>query len=1321
MEILSVPVGTLLGNRFEVLKLAGQGGMGAVYQAQDRFSGDLVALKLLHAAAQSSDESERFLREARFLSDLQHPGIVAYLAHGQTPLGQPYLAMEWLPGCDLSQRLRMGSLSIRDTLQLVDRAADALSHAHQRGIIHRDIKPSNLFLVDGDVGKVKLLDFGVARQTMRSRAETRTGLVIGTPEYMSPEQARGSRELTPAADLFSLGCVLYECLAGEPPFVADHVAAVLVRILFEDPQPLGKLRPGLPAELCDLVAVLLHKDPALRLADARELRVRLAGLGEISEPALAATLASPGLPSEGFVYQEQSLVSVVLATAGEPVSGLGVTQPGSGVRLPETDRRQLLQALASLGGTPDFLANGTLLLTVPALVSAQDQALIAARSALLIRDRWPQSKVAMATGYGAIRGRTAVGKVVDQAAAALLSGRASEPPPGSSGVHIDPLSAELLGGRFVVTPRADHFVLLHEDFDRDDSRPLLGKPTPCVGRETELAMLEAQLRGSIDESEARMVLLCAAPGVGKSRLRHEFLRRQASRDEALTLIVGRGEMTHAGAPYGILRSALLRLCAIAPQATLPEAQAALTLRLTQRLPKAQAEVTLWFLAELCQLPFPDDGKPRLQAAKQDPKLMRDCLRDALRTFFSAELQAGPMLVVLDDLQWGDALSLSILEELLRVHASAPLFVLAFARPEVRTALPRLQQMSQVQVLTLKSLSKRACERLIIGVLGGAVPPEIVTRAVAQCAGNALFLEELIRAIAEGRADAASETVVAMLQARLGKLPARARRAVLAASVFGTRFSATGVAALVGSADVTAELTALVEAEILYSHTQSSPGPSTEYEFRHALLRDAAYALLTEADAAAGHLRAAEFLAGQADRAPAIIADHFERGGAGERAAPQYLLAVRAELTSGDTESSLRFLDRGLACTRDRRLRGEFLSLRALRGILQNQFDECVEPATQAMQLLPAGSSGWCIAIWAAQYVALARHDAGRVGELVMQLIHTDPEPSADVQYVEALMGVSSPLTWAAPAPLLQILHGRLTTYVERAAPHNPGIRRHLHFFRACLYLNREPKPWSLLSEADAAQRLSELIGDRLTAALMPFGLTAFGWVAVGDHIGLRQRLRQQGERLRYPHDAFVLPWWQLASAVNLLELDDRAAWDEAEPLIAALRSETSGSPIFPLFGVGLAAKLALLRGDAETAAGLGRQLVPTLSVLPILALTGVTSLLLALVRLGQLVEARGLAEQLLPLFSMLGGAGMHELPARIAVVEVFEATGAHAQARAALIEVLAQIKLRCDDIADPHFRAQFQSHHPACKRATTLAQAFGLPFAAPGSEAPPNC
>ena len=100
-----------------------------------------------------------------------------------------------------------------------------------------------------------------------------------------------------------------------------------------------------------------------------------------------------------------------------------------------------------------------------------------------------------------------------------------------------------------------------------------------------------------------------------------------------------------------------------------------------------------------------------------------------------------------------------------------------------------------------------------------------------------------------------------------------------------------------------------------------------------------------------------------------------------------------------------------------------------------------------------------------------------------------------------LMGVSSPLTWAAPASLLQILHGRLTTYVERAAPHNPGIRRHLHFFRACLYLNREPKPWSLLSEADAAQRLSELVGDRMTAALMPFGLTAFAWVEIGDHVG----------------------------------------------------------------------------------------------------------------------------------------------------------------------------------------------------------------------------
>lgn len=261
---MTLQSGDGFANRFEIERLAGSGGMGTVYRARDKLSGQPVALKLLHGQADDLQKSdaERFAREAQILSTLRHPGIVAHVAHGQTLQGQRFLAMEWLDGEDLAQRLARGPLPLGEALTLIQRVATALAFAHQRGVIHRDIKPTNLFLPGGDIRRVKILDFGIARRLTAATAITRTGVVLGTPEYMAPEQVRGERNLTPAADIFSLGCILYECLAGSPPFVAEHMMAVLVCILFEEPAPIAQRRPGIPEPVSALLAGMLAKSTA---------------------------------------------------------------------------------------------------------------------------------------------------------------------------------------------------------------------------------------------------------------------------------------------------------------------------------------------------------------------------------------------------------------------------------------------------------------------------------------------------------------------------------------------------------------------------------------------------------------------------------------------------------------------------------------------------------------------------------------------------------------------------------------------------------------------------------------------------------------------------------------------------------------------------------------------------------------------------------------------------------------------------------------------------------------------------------------------------
>src|SRR5580765_5761273 len=183
--------------------------MSIVYRARDKHTGALVALKVLQGA---EPLGSRFARESRMLAELSHPGIVRYVAHGTTAAGQKYLAMEWLDGEDLAERLVHGGLTARESITLCRRVAEALGFAHARGVVHRDVKPSNLFLPDGQIEQVKVLDFGIARLRHDTGEGTRTGVRVGTPSYMAPEQARGLAKIDGRTDVFALGCVLYECL-----------------------------------------------------------------------------------------------------------------------------------------------------------------------------------------------------------------------------------------------------------------------------------------------------------------------------------------------------------------------------------------------------------------------------------------------------------------------------------------------------------------------------------------------------------------------------------------------------------------------------------------------------------------------------------------------------------------------------------------------------------------------------------------------------------------------------------------------------------------------------------------------------------------------------------------------------------------------------------------------------------------------------------------------------------------------------------------------------------------------------------------------------
>jgi tetratricopeptide (TPR) repeat protein len=1296
----SLPTGTVIAGRFTLEALAGRGGMGTVYRATDSLSGLPVALKLLHPSS-NPDAPRRFLREAEVLSSLRHPGIVSYVAHGHPAQEQPFLAMEWLEGENLAQRLSYEPLRLEESLSLLHRAAQALSAAHQQGVIHRDLKPSNLFLRHGRPEDVVLLDFGLARHVVPSTAITASQMTLGTPGYMAPEQVSGQSQLTPGADVFSLGCVLYECLTGLPPFRAPHLAATLAKILFTEPTPLRELRPELPVALQELLERMLAREPARRLPEASSLLEALERLRPHLETEPGAT-SLLGAPLPRLANAEQQLVTVLLAAPRATAGGESSEEPGSRQAL----RDSLRSLMAPHGARVEILADGALVLTLEAaLGSATDPAALAARCALSLLERWPGTDVVLTTGRGRLDPHRPVGEAMDRAGQLLHQ---HDSRPGSSAsVLVDEITAELLGSGFQLTrPQPGVFLLHGEQLGADESRPLLGKPTPCVGREQELALLELTFNTCVQESAAQAMLVKAPAGVGKSRLRHEFLRRVQRHTPQVLVLLGRGDPMSAGSADGLLGQALRRLCGISGGEPLETRRAHLARRLARHLPPAQSQEVVEFLGELCGIPFSDEHGPRLRAARGDPRLMSTQVGRALVTFLQAECAHHPVLLVLEDLHWGDLLSIKWVDDALRELAEQPFMVLALARPEVEQLLPG-PWTQRMQEVPLRGLGRKAGEHLVREMLGPEVSGALAEQLVEQAAGNALFLEELIRGVAEGRGEAAPRTVLAMLQARLGRLESQARHVLLAASFLGRTFWSGGVRALLGEAlsgpELRHWLKRLEELEWVELQPDSRFPTEEEYRFRHALVRDAAYGLVPDDLKPDSHRVAADWLERQGESDPQVLAEHSRLGGQPERALHFYTRAAEQLFDRHDMQGMKRCLEAALALAPQGEPLVQLRALQATAAFWMDDFVTMTELGSDVLPRLKAGTARWCNLISGLSMGSSHGAHEHSLLSLCRQLLDAEPEPEARGAYHLSLCFAGS-MAWYLGAfreadACLERLERTGGDVIARNGLVR-GWRNTVYSFQS-LYLT--DGPWRALAWAgQAGQAFREVGAERDEVGSLAWEAQAL--VALGDPRRAVERVRQGMTQALRVGQPFPIIHARLNLMVVLSASPEPAHQREAQ----ALALEWLEAPNANRLHLG-SAHLVLARvvaggGDVAGAESQARKacevLAPFTPFVP-LARWSLGALLLAQ---GRAAEARQAVEVGLRETEALGPGGLARGGLLQVLAEACFAEGDTAAGEQALCRALQCVRTRAEDIPDTEGRERFLRQVPENARTLELAR-----------------
>lgn len=1269
--------------------------MADVHRGIDRTTGEAVAVKVLRG--EMGESVARFQREAALLAQLDHPAIVSYRAHGLTPAGEYYLVMEWLEGEDLYTRLARSNLSLAETTALATQVAVGLQCAHNAGIVHRDIKPGNLFLLGGRASDVKVIDFGIALLGQGSTLQSDPRMTMGSPGYMSPEQAQTGRTVGPAADVYGLGCVLFRCLTGRRPFEGDSPMAVMLKTVIETPPRVSDLVPEIPPALDMLVARMLAKRPRDRPASAAAVADALAQI----TPAAASRARARPTPS--ITSGESRIVSLVLADVGLRAATGQLSRPATDERSLELD--SLAEVVLSFGGTMSRISERLIVVTLEGS-DPKEQSARAARCALAMHESTSGAPIVLATGRSSID-PLPVGEVIDTAVALLERverARARAPDArGELGIHLDDATAGLLDARFLIRSTL-HGAMLEAERTVEAARTLLGRPTPFVGRIRELGFLEAIFDETLSDSAANVALVTAEAGVGKSRLRHEFLRVLRRRKRPIEMFFGRGDPIGAGSPFATIAPVIRRAAGFLPGDSELDQHDKLRDRLARHLADEPLRRVSTFLGELVGLRPPTRTDVQLRTARSDPMLMGDQMRRAWLEWLEAELGDEPVVLVLEDLHWGDRPSVGFVDEALRRFHDRPLMVLALARPEVDEVFPDLWSERRLTRIALRELSRAASATLVREVLGDRATDELADDLAARAMGNAFYLEELIRATAENRMGELPESVLAMVQARLESLDAKERILLRAASVFGRVFTPSGVRVLLGGPEkaphVRSRLHTLAERELVTRTVAAGEGPDdVTYTFRHALVRDAAYAMLTDEDRQLGHRLAGEWLESHGERDPMILAEHFERGDRPRRAFRWYLRAAEQALEGNDFEATHGRCERAMACAPDDPARGRLDLLRAEATRWQGVQKETIEHGLQAMKRLPAGSAHWFQAAGLAAIAAGNTGDSVELERIGAALLGAQPDEDAIGAYLTALSRAGDRMLIVGKYQLAEPLIARMRELAGTQGEHEPDVAGWIHRIRGfrALFLG---DPASFANDMIEAAYSFEAAGDLRNACLQR-GNAGYGYLHVGDYEWAETVLREALVSARELDLGNVTSSVMVDLGLVLARLGKVAeSITTLEDAVSRCNAQSSRR----LLGCAHA-YLALARvrsGDLAGAADAARSAIRDTRDHPPARATALAALATVHLARAEPAEALRAANRAMAQLQLLGDLSEGESLVRVTYAEALRAAGQPRAAAEAIRAAQQRVEVRAKALVDPRFRACFLSREDSNVRTAAL-------------------